>query len=211
MPRISKQTLSRRTWDALNEAFPDSACSLDFDEPYRLAIRGILSAQCTDVRVNITASELFAEFDDPDKLDGADIKRIEEIIRPCGIYKAKANSIKIFITRFTHEWGYEIPHDTDELMKVPGIGRKIANLIVGEVYSIPAIVVDTHCKRVMKRIGITASDNPVNVERDMMKVFKEDEWIAIGHLAVDLGREYCTARAPKCDSCPLNSFCLRRI
>ena len=211
MPRISKAVLAERTFSALKEYFPDSACSLDFDEPYKLAIRGILSAQCTDVRVNITSAELFSKFGTVDSLNEARLEEIEEMIRPCGLYKAKANSIKVFTDLLAGSWNYEIPKDTEELMKVPGIGRKIANLIVGEIYSVPAIVVDTHCKRVMKRIGITSSDNPVNCERDMMKVFKKEQWIAIGHLSVDLGRTYCTARSPKCDSCPLNSFCKRSI
>lgn len=211
MPRISKAFLAERTYNALKECFPDSACSLDLDEPYKLAIRGILSAQCTDVRVNITSKELFDRFRTEDELNNAGTEQIEEIIRPCGLYKAKANSIKVFMDLLVNTWNYEIPKDTEELMKVPGIGRKIANLIVGEIYSIPAIVVDTHCKRVMKRIGITSSDNPVNCERDMMKVFKKEQWIAIGHLSVDLGRTYCTARSPKCGSCPLNTFCKRSI
>ena len=96
-------------------------------------------------------------------------------------------------------------------MEVPGIGRKIANLIVGEVYGTPAVVVDTHCKRVMKRIGITESEDPSKVEKDIMKVFEEEQWISIGHLSVDLGRKYCTAKSPKCDECPCRSFCKRRI
>ncbi|MCR4689271.1 MAG: endonuclease III [Saccharofermentans sp.] len=211
MTRISKTELAKLTWEALCQAFPDSACSLDYDEPYKLAIRGILSAQCTDVRVNITSAELFGIYDSIDRINEASEEDIGRIIKPCGLYKSKAKSIKAFAALLAGEWGYEIPRDTTELMRVPGIGRKIANLIVGEIYQIPAIVVDTHCKRVMKRIGITKSDTPVNVERDMMKVFKKEQWIAIGHLSVDLGRAYCTARAPKCDTCPLNTFCKRSI
>ena len=109
------------------------------------------------------------------------------------------------------EWGGVIPNDVDALMKVKGIGRKIANLIVGEIYGTPAIVVDTHCKRVMKRVGITDSEDPARVEKDMMKVFEEDKWIAIGHLSVDLGRTFCKAQAPDCEGCPLSGFCRRHI
>ena len=136
---------------------------------------------------------------------------IAGIIKPCGLTSSKTKSVMAFAKKMTGEWGGKVPNDTGLLMEVPGIGRKIANLIVGEIYGTPAVVVDTHCKRVMKRIGITESDDPAKVEKDIMKVFPEDQWIRIGHLSVDLGRAYCTAKSPKCDECPLSSFCKRRI
>ena len=199
MSRIGKKQLAVLTWDALNKAFPDSSCSLDTDRPERLAIRGILSAQCTDVRVNLTAKDLFAKWPEPEDIAAADIEEIKEMIRPVGLTGSKSKSVKVFAEKLTGEW------------KVPGIGRKIANLIVGEIYGTPAIVVDTHCKRVMYRIGITDSKDPAGVEKDMMKVFEEDKWIQIGHLSVDLGREYCIAKNPRCEECPLGAFCRRRV
>ena len=211
MVRISKKTLAVKVWDALTEEFPDSACSLDTDKPERLAIRGIMSAQCTDVRVNLTAKDLFEKWPEPEDIANASIEEIAEMIRPVGLTASKSKSVKVFAEKLTGEWGGKIPNDVDALMEVPGIGRKIANLIVGEIYGTPAIVVDTHCKRVMYRIGISDSKDPAGVEKDMMKVFEKDKWIAIGHLSVDLGRSYCTAQSPKCDSCPLASFCARRI
>lgn len=211
MARISKKQLSGLVWDALSEEFPDSCCSLETDRPERLAIRGILSAQCTDVRVNLTAKDLFAEYPEPEDLAGAEVEEIARIIRPVGLTSSKSKSVKAFAEKLTGEWGGKIPNDAEALMEVPGIGRKIANLIVGEIYGTPAIVVDTHCKRVMYRIGITDSKDPSGVEKDMMKVFEEDKWIAIGHLSVDLGREYCTAKNPRCADCPLGAFCRRRV
>lgn len=209
---ISKiRSLAEKTYTALSTEFPDSTCSLDYDCPQNLAIRGILSAQCTDKRVNITAKELFAKYPDMESIAGEDPEAVAAIIKPCGLTASKTRSVMAFAKKMTGEWGGKVPDDVDLLMEVPGIGRKIANLIVGEVYGTPAVVVDTHCKRVMKRIGITESSDPAKVEKDIMKVFPEDQWISIGHLSVDLGRKYCTAQSPKCDSCPCISFCKRRI
>ena len=136
---------------------------------------------------------------------------IAGIIKPCGLTASKTRSVIAFAKKMTEEWNGSVPNDVDLLMEVPGIGRKIANLIVGEIYGTPAVVVDTHCKRVMKRIGITESTDPAKVEKDIMKVFPEEQWIKIGHLSVDLGRKYCTAKSPDCSECPLVSFCKRRI
>ena len=205
------KALANKIFDALSREFPDSTCSLEYDCPQNLAIRGILSAQCTDKRVNITAAELFAKYPDMESIANEDPEAIAAIIKPCGLTASKTKSVMAFAEKMTGEWGGVIPNDVDLLMEVPGIGRKIANLIVGEVYRTPAVVVDTHCKRVMKRIGITESSDPAKVEKDIMKAFPEDQWIAIGHLSVDLGRKYCTAQSPKCGECPCASFCKRRI
>jgi endonuclease-3 len=205
------KTLAKKTYEALSTEFPDSTCSLDYDCPQNLAIRGILSAQCTDKRVNITAKDLFEKYPDMESIANEDPEAIAAVIKPCGLTASKTKSVIAFAKKMTGEWGGTIPNDVDLLMEVPGIGRKIANLIVGEIYGTPAVVVDTHCKRVMKRIGITESSDPAKVEKDIMKVFPKEQWISIGHLSVDLGRKYCTAQSPKCDECPCASFCLRRI
>ena len=209
---ISKiKALAKQTYEALSTEFPDSTCSLDYDCPQNLAIRGILSAQCTDKRVNITAKDLFEKYPDMESVANEDPEVIAAIIKPCGLTASKTKSVMAFAKKMTGEWGGKVPNDVDLLMEVPGIGRKIANLIVGEIYQTPAVVVDTHCKRVMKRIGITESSDPAKVEKDIMKVFPKEQWISIGHLSVDLGRKYCTAQSPKCDECPCVSFCKRRI
>ena len=205
------KALAKQTYEALSTEFPDSTCSLDYDCPENLAIRGILSAQCTDKRVNITAKDLFEKYPDMESVANEDPEVIAAIIKPCGLTASKTKSVMAFAKKMTGEWGGKVPNDVDLLMEVPGIGRKIANLIVGEIYQTPAVVVDTHCKRVMKRIGITESTDPAKVEKDIMKVFPKEQWISIGHLSVDLGRKYCTAQSPKCDECPCISFCKRRI
>ena len=205
------KALAKQTFEALSTEFPDSTCSLDYDCPQNLAIRGILSAQCTDKRVNITAKDLFDKYPDMESVANEDPEVIAAIIKPCGLTASKTKSVMAFAKKMTGEWGGRVPNDVDLLMEIPGIGRKIANLIVGEIYGTPAVVVDTHCKRVMKRIGITESSDPAKVEKDIMKVFPKEQWISIGHLSVDLGRKYCTAQSPKCDSCPCSSFCKRRI
>ena len=205
------KALAKQTYEALSTEFPDSTCSLDYDCPQNLAIRGILSAQCTDKRANITAKDLFEKYPDMESVANEDPEVIAAIIKPCGLTASKTKSVMAFAKKMTGEWGGKVPNDVDLLMEVPGIGRKIANLIVGEIYQTPAVVVDTHCKRVMKRIGITESTDPAKVEKDIMKVFPKEQWISIGHLSVDLGRKYCTAQSPKCDECPCVSFCKRRI
>ena len=203
--------LAEKIYQALSTGFPDSTCSLEYDCPQNLAIRGILSAQCTDIRVNITAKDLFAKYPDMESIADEDPQAIADIIRPCGLTASKTKSVMTFARKYVSEWGGTIPNDVELLMEVPGIGRKIANLIVGEIYQTPAIVVDTHCKRVMRRIGITESEDPAKVEKDMMKVFPEEQWISIGHLSVDLGRKYCTAKSPSCEACPCSDFCAKRI
>lgn len=210
MRKSDRKKLADLTWKALCGAFPNSECSLDSDRPERLAIRGILSAQCTDVRVNITAKELFERCPDMESLDKLSEEELVSIIKPCGLYKSKGKSIKTFANLYCSKWGGKVPTDVNELMKCPGVGKKIANLIVGEVYQIPAVVVDTHCKRVMYRIGITDNTDPLKVEKDICEVFPEDTWISLGHKAVELGRTYCDSRAPKCSECPLNEFCKKR-
>lgn len=209
--RISRKQLASLTWEGLCKAFPNTMCSLDIDKPERLAIRGILSAQCTDVRVNIVAKDLFDKYPSMEDISSLSMDEISEIIKPCGLIKSKGKAILTFANLYCTKWGGSVPNDVDLLMECPGVGRKIANLIVGEIYGTPAVVVDTHCKRVMYRIGITDETDPLKVEKDLCKYFEEDTWINLGHRAVDLGRKYCTAKNPTCDICPLNEFCKKRV
>lgn len=206
-----RKAIAANYWQAMNIAFPEATCTLDIDSAERLAIRGILSAQCTDERVNITAKDLFEKYPTMMDIEEAGQDEVAEMIKPCGLHKSKSKSVVEFAKAYCNEWNNEVPNDVTELMKIPGIGKKIANLIVGEIYGTPAIVVDTHCKRVMYRLGLTDNTEPIKVEKDLCKLFDENEWIKLGHLAVLLGRNYCLARGPKCDSCPNNEFCMRRV
>ena len=172
MNKKDRKKLASDTWEALNKAFPDAACSLDYDAPERLAVRGILSAQCTDVRVNITAKELFEKYPTMKDINESDEEELLGIIKPCGLYRSKGKSIRTFASLYVNDWAEQVPNDVNELMKCPGVGKKIANLIVGEVYGTPALVVDTHCKRVMYRIGVTDNTDPLKVEKDVCEVFQ---------------------------------------
>ena len=210
-PRLSARRRAEQVINSLTRAFPDAECSLDFDKPERLAIRGILSAQCTDKRVNITAAELFERYPTMEDLRDADPDEVAAVIKPCGLTKSKTAAVMDFAVRFCGPWNNTIPNDIDILMECKGVGRKIANLIVGEVYGTPAIVVDTHCKRVMYRIGLTDNTDPDKVEADLNKVIPDEYKISIGHMAVELGRTYCKAQRPDCSSCPVSECCLKRV
>ncbi|MCR5061579.1 MAG: endonuclease III [Saccharofermentans sp.] len=210
-PRMSVSKRAACVTAALKSAFPDAECSLDNDLPERLAIRGILSAQCTDKRVNMTAVDLFDRYPAMELLAAADPADVAMIIKPCGLTASKTASVMDFANKFCNEWGNEVPSDIDKLMTCKGVGKKIANLIAGEIYGIPMIVVDTHCKRVMYRIGLTDNTDPLKIEKDLDKVIPDEDKIAIGHLAVELGRTYCNARNPLCGECPVAECCRKRV
>ncbi|MCR5803993.1 MAG: endonuclease III [Clostridia bacterium] len=204
---MRRNELAVRAYDELNNLYPDASCSLDLDDPYFFLIRAILSAQCTDVRVNKTVIDLKKVADSSDAILKLGEERLSEIIKPCGLYKAKAKNIIKTTVIYNEKWNRTIPQDIDELVSCPGIGRKIGNLLLGELYGIPALVVDTHFKRVAKRLGLTKSDDPATVEKDVCKVSDPSMWIRMGHLFVTFGRDICDARSPKCEICPLSDVC----
>ena len=201
-PRAAKITA------LLRDLYPQADCTLTYKEPFKLLISGILAAQCTDARVNIIAEDLFRVYPDPDSFASADIHELQNLIRSCGFYNTKSkyiiDSMKMIIEKFNGE----IPDTREELMQLPGVGRKIANLILGDCFGIPAIVVDTHCLRITKHLGLSDSKNPLKTELDLMKYLPRDEWITYGHRIVAHGRNLCIARKPKCTLCPLKCFCV---
>lgn len=209
--KTSKLALAKKTLQQLDAFFPKASCTLDMDNPFRLCVRGIMSAQCTDVRVNIVADSLFEKYPTPEELASSSIESITTILMPCGLAKSKSRYVKQFATMYINEWNRVIPQDTKELMRCPGIGKKIANLIVGEVYQIPAIVVDTHCMRVSNRIGLSDGSTPLAVEKQLCMLIDKSEWISYGHKAIALGRSYCSSANPKCDGCPMKKFCEKNI
>ena len=204
---MRRNDLAVRAYDELNKLYPDASCSLDLDDPYFFLVRAILSAQCTDVRVNKTVIDLKKVADSSDAILDLGEERLSEVIKPCGLYKAKAKNIIKTTAIYNEKWNKTIPQDIDELVSCPGIGRKIGNLLLGELYGIPALVVDTHFKRVAKRLGLTKSDDPATVEKDVCKVSDPSTWIRMGHLFVAFGRDICDARSPKCEICPLADVC----
>ena len=195
-------------YSALQALYPDAECTLDTDEdPFRLFVRGILSAQCTDLRVNSVSKELFVQYPDIRAFAEADPEILGEQIRSCGLYRSKSKGIVESAHRILTEYGGVIPEDRDILQTFPAVGRKIANLIAGEIYGVPAIVVDTHCSRVAVRIGFSQASSPAAIEKDLMRYFPSEQWISLGHLMVAHGRALCDARNPKCSECPIAPMC----
>ncbi len=193
---------------SLKKAYPDATCSLDFETPFQLVVAVMLSAQCTDERVNKTTPELFARCKTIEDFANIDIKELEEIIHPCGFYKNKAKNIKLCAKQVLENFGGEVPHTMKELTSLAGVGRKSANVIMLEVFGIAeGIAVDTHAKRISNLIGLSNKKEPEKIEQDLLKIFPKDTLKYINHLFVWHGRNTCIARHPKCDSCPINKFC----
>ena len=190
--------------EQLKEIYPDAVCSLDYREPYELLISVRLSAQCTDAIVNIVTKELFAKYTTLKSLAEAEYEDIERIVRPCGLGKTKARDIISMSKTLIEEYHSVVPDTMEELLKLSGVGRKTANLILGDVYGKPSVVTDTHCIRICGKLGLTdGSKVPLSVEKQLWKILPPAESGAFCHRLVLFGREYCTARSPKCDICPL--------
>lgn len=191
----------------LEEFYPDAACSLTYEQPYQLLIAARLSAQCTDARVNIVTKELFAKYKSLNDLAEADLEELEQIIRPCGLFKTKAASIKQMSRQLLDNFGGCLPKTIEELTTLPGVGRKTANLIMGDVYGLPAVVTDTHCIRISRRLGLTKNTEPVKVESDLRKLLPPEKSSDFCHRLVMFGRDLCKARGQRCGNCPLRDIC----
>lgn len=198
--------------EKLKEVYPESVCALEYEnDPWKLLVMGRLSAQCTDARVNIVCKELFAKYPNCAAMAAADVEDIERIIMPCGLYRTKAANIKDASAMLISQYGGVLPDTMDELLKLPGVGRKIANLLLGDVFGKGAIVCDTHCIRICGRLGMYPESlkDAVKIEfilRDLMDIKEGSDFC---HRIVTFGREICTARAPKCEACPLSLLCGR--
>lgn len=196
--------------EELKKIYPEATCALEFDgAPWKLLVMGRLSAQCTDARVNIVCRELFATFPTCESLAAASYKEIEEIIRPCGLFRTKAKNIKDACKMLCEDYGGDLPDDMDELLKFPGVGRKIANLLLGDIFHKPAIVADTHMIRICGRFGMYPQKlkDPHKVEIIMSELVDPYEQSDLCHRVVQFGRDVCTARAPKCQECPIAHLC----
>ncbi len=197
----------------LKQLYPEAECALEYGgDPWRLLVMARLSAQCTDARVNITSLELFSRFPSPIAMAEADVSEIEEIIKPCGLYRMKAKNIRDASRALADNFDGVLPCDMDELLSLPGVGRKIANLLLGDIYGKPAIVCDTHCMRICGRLGMYSESlrNPVKIERILKELIDPIEGSDFCHRIVLFGREICTARSPRCEECPLSALCQRR-
>lgn len=213
MAKTKKQKLALEVIERLREEYPDAECTLDYDQAWKLLIGVRLAAQCTDERVNIVVEKLYEKFPDVDALADADVAEIEEIVRPCGLGKSKAKDISACMKILKEQYGGQIPKTFDELLKLPGVGRKSANLIMGDVFGEPAIVTDTHCIRLVNRIGLVDGiKEPKKVEMELWKIIPPEEGSDFCHRLVYHGREVCTARTkPHCDRCCLADICAKKI
>ena len=194
--------------DELERIYPDAVCSLVYSKPHELLIATRLSAQCTDARVNIVTKDLFKKFRTIDDFADADITDIEEIVKPCGLYKTKAKSIKEMCVQLREDYNYTLPDTIEELTKLSGVGRKTANLIMGDIFHKPAIVTDTHCIRICGRLGLTKNKEPVKVENDLRKIVPPEKGSDFCHRLVLFGRDTCKARGEKCSECSLSHLCV---
>lgn len=198
--------------ELLREIYPEATCALEWggEEAWRLLVMGRLSAQCTDARVNIVCRELFCEFPTLESLADARIEDIERIVRPCGLYRTKAKEIKAASRMLLDDFGGVVPDNMDDLLKLPGVGRKIANLLLGDIYKRPAVVADTHCIRICGRLGFYPESlkDPVKVEKIMAECIEPCEQSDFCHRIVQFGRDTCIARSPKCGECHLSDICL---
>ena len=204
---MTKKHKADKITELLYNEYPVSNCSLTAADPVQLIIATRLSAQCTDVRVNMVTPTLFEKFPDADSMANAPIEEIENCIRSCGLYKTKARDIKEMCKIISEEYGGTLPEDIDKLTKLPGVGRKTANLIMGEVFGQPAVVADTHCIRLSNRLGLCDTKDPLKVERQLREVLQPDKSLGFCHRLVQHGREVCSAKKPDCAACCLKELC----
>ena len=195
----------------LEQLYPDAVCSLEYTDAFQLLIATRLSAQCTDKRVNMVTPALFDVFPDAKSMASADISRVEELIKTCGLYKTKAKDLIGIGKMITEEYGGVVPDTVEELTRLPGVGRKTANLVCGDIYGKPAVVTDTHFIRLCNRLGLVDTTDPLKVETEMRRLLPPDKSNDFCHRTVLFGRDVCTARKANCDECVLNGICPKKL
>ena len=206
-----RRRLADRVFATLTERYPNPSCALDHRSPFQLLVATILSAQCTDKRVNAVTPALFERFPTAEAFADAPVEAIEELIKSCGFYRAKAANILQASRAIVERFGGEVPATLEELVRLPGVGRKTANVVLGNAFGIASgFVVDTHVLRLSRKIGLSDEETPEKVERDLNELVPQSDWVDGSHRLIYLGREYCIARRPQCDACPLGAFCLKR-
>ena len=206
---MTKKERALKAIEILKKLYPEAICSLNASNPFELLVATRLSAQCTDARVNLVTPALFERYKTVEDYAAADVKDIEKYIHSCGFYKSKAESIVGMAQKILSDFGGEVPDNIEDLTTLPGVGRKTANLIVGDVYGKAAIVVDTHCIRITNRLGLVKEKDPKKIELALKKIIPADEGSDFCHRIVLFGRDICSARKPKCEECTLFDFCKR--
>jgi endonuclease-3 len=205
--REERKARAKRIVRALGRAYPDARCALDHESPFQLLVATILSAQCTDKKVNEVTAGLFARYGTPEKLADADPAEIEARVRPTGFYRQKAKSIQAAARDVIERFGGEVPATLEELVTLRGVARKTANVVLGDSFGVPGLAVDTHMKRVNRRLGLTRHEDPEKIERELMELIPKREWTAYTHRVIAHGRSCCHAQRPRCDACPLRPDC----
>ena len=199
---------TRQILDMLDEQYgTEYRCYLNYETPWQLLIATMLSAQCTDARVNIVTESLFKKYPSAFAFANADLKELEQDIKPTGFYHNKAKNIISCMKDIMHKYGGEVPKSLEELTSLAGVGRKTANVIRGNIYHEPSVVVDTHVKRISNRLGLTKNQDPEKIEQDLMKELPKDHWILYNIQIITFGRTICTARSPRCEECFLQKYC----
>ena len=194
--------------EILKEYYSDATCSLDFTTPFEMVIAVMLSAQCTDERVNKVTPNLFEKYSTPEQINNMPIEELEKIIHPCGFYKTKSKNIKAMAEAIIEKYNGVVPEDMESLMSLPGVVRKCANVIMLEAFNNPqGIAVDTHAKRISSRLRLSKNSVPEKIEQDLLKLLPKEYYKDVNHLLVWHGRKTCTARNPKCDECPVRKYC----
>lgn len=192
----------------LKKYYPEATCSLNFETPFQMTVAVMLSAQCTDERVNKTTPVLFEKYGTPENMSKIKLEELEKIIYPCGFYKNKAKNIKATAEIIVNKYGGVVPNTMEKLIKLPGVGRKSANVIMLEAFNSPqGIAVDTHAKRISNRLGLSSNSTPEKIEQDLINLFPKKYFYDVNHLLVWHGRNICIARNPKCDDCPVSTLC----
>ena len=209
---MTKKQRALEIIERLKKEYPDAGCTLDYDQAWKLLVSVRLAAQCTDARVNVVVKDLFAKYPSPAALAAATPEEIEEIVKPCGLGKSKARDIHKCMTTLVEQYNGQVPDDFDKLLKLPGVGRKSANLIMGDVFGKPAIVTDTHCIRLTNRMGLVDGiKDPKKVEMALWKIIPGEKGSDFCHRLVNHGREVCTARKAYCEKCCLQEVCKKSL
>ncbi len=207
MTKTANRERAKAVSDRLRQAYPDARCTLDYTTPLELLVGTILAAQCTDERVNMVTKALFKKYPTAQHYLAVPVDELESDIRSCGFYRNKAKSIRRACEALLERFDGEVPGTMEDLLSLDGVGRKTANVILGECFGTPGIVVDTHCTRLAKRLGFTKNSDAVKIERDLMELVDQSEWTMFSHRFVFHGRAICQARAPKCHECVLRDLC----
>ncbi|POM26467.1 Ultraviolet N-glycosylase/AP lyase [Actinomadura rubteroloni] len=205
--RVGLVRRARKMDRILQETYPDAHCELDFRNPFELLVATVLSAQTTDVRVNLTTPDLFAKYPTPEDMAAANPEEMEEILRPTGFYRAKTKSVLGLSSALVERFKGEVPKKLDDLVTLPGVGRKTANVVLGNAFGVPGLTVDTHFGRLVRRFGWTDEEEPEKVESAIAELFPRRDWTMLSHRLIWHGRRICHARRPACGACPLADLC----